>query len=206
MSLTQVPNDAIADASVTTQKLADSSVTSSKIADGSVSTAELTDGGVTPEKLAQPLTQSTAQATTSGTVKDFTNIPSWVKRITITLQNVSTNGTSHKLLRIGNGGALATSGYSSNCAIYSTGTIMASSSAGFIIFTAAATDALNAVCQLVHMGGNLWVFSHVGHIGISFTANGGGSLQLSGPLDAIRLTTVNGTDVFDAGSMNILYE
>ena len=34
----------------------------------------------------------------------------------------------------------------------------------------------------------------------------GGSIALGGVLDRIRITTVNGTDVFDAGSINILYE
>jgi hypothetical protein len=29
---------------------------------------------------------------------------------------------------------------------------------------------------------------------------------LSATLDRIRLTTVNGTDTFDAGSVNIMYE
>jgi hypothetical protein len=33
-----------------------------------------------------------------------------------------------------------------------------------------------------------------------------GSKTLSATLDRIRLTTVNGTDTFDAGSVNILYE
>jgi hypothetical protein len=35
---------------------------------------------------------------------------------------------------------------------------------------------------------------------------GGGNISLSGVLDRVRLTTVNGTDTFDAGSVNILYE
>jgi hypothetical protein len=34
----------------------------------------------------------------------------------------------------------------------------------------------------------------------------GGSKALSGTLDRIRITTVNGTDTFDAGTINILYE
>lgn len=170
-----------------------------------VQTELLADSSVTPAKLAQPLTLSTSQATTSGTTKDFTGIPSWAKRITITLQGVSTSGTSHKLIRIGNG-SVVTAGYSSLCGIHQTGTSLASSTAGFILFTNAASDALTAVCQLVHMGGNLWVLTQAGHVGTSFTITGGGSLQLSGVLDRLQLTTVNGTDTFDAGSINILYE
>jgi hypothetical protein len=33
-----------------------------------------------------------------------------------------------------------------------------------------------------------------------------GTIALSGTLDRVRITTVNGTDTFDAGSINILYE
>jgi hypothetical protein len=33
-----------------------------------------------------------------------------------------------------------------------------------------------------------------------------GTKSLSATLDRIRITTVNGTDTFDAGSINILYE
>jgi hypothetical protein len=34
----------------------------------------------------------------------------------------------------------------------------------------------------------------------------GGTVTLSGTLDRVRITTVNGTDTFDAGTVNILYE
>lgn len=33
-----------------------------------------------------------------------------------------------------------------------------------------------------------------------------GDLLLSGTLDRVRITTANGTDTFDAGTINILYE
>ena len=35
---------------------------------------------------------------------------------------------------------------------------------------------------------------------------GGGIKTLSTALDRVRITTVNGTDTFDAGSINIMYE
>ena len=34
----------------------------------------------------------------------------------------------------------------------------------------------------------------------------GGAKALAGTLNMVRITTVNGTDTFDAGSINILYE
>jgi hypothetical protein len=35
---------------------------------------------------------------------------------------------------------------------------------------------------------------------------GGTSPSLGGTLDRVRITTVNGTDTFDAGTINIIYE
>ena len=37
-------------------------------------------------------------------------------------------------------------------------------------------------------------------------STGGGSISLAGTLDRVRITTVNGTDTFDAGTINIRYE
>jgi hypothetical protein len=47
------------------------------------------------------------------------------------------------------------------------------------------------------------VLGHTETASVNFSA---GSKTLSGTLDRVRITTVNGTDTFDAGSINILYE
>jgi hypothetical protein len=39
-----------------------------------------------------------------------------------------------------------------------------------------------------------------------WSVTGAGNLSLSGALDRVRITSFNGTDTFDAGSINILYE
>ena len=49
------------------------------------------------------ITSMTAQASTSGTSIDFTSIPSWVKRITVMFNGVSTNGSNNLLIQIGLG-------------------------------------------------------------------------------------------------------
>ena len=63
----------------------------------------------------------------------------------------------------------------------------------------------HAILTLV--SGNTWIIS--GTIQ-TLSANTGtafmGSIGLSGTLDRLRLTTVNGTDTFDAGSVNLLLE
>jgi hypothetical protein len=61
---------------------------------------------------------------------------------------------------------------------------------------------------LVLQANNTWVGNGSGQsIGTNsswFTF--GYSPNLSAALDRVRITTINGTDAFDAGSINILYE
>ena len=54
--------------------------------------------------------------------------------------------------------------------------------------------------------GNSWVQSHTYYNADGRVGMGAGNITLSGALDRIVLTTVGGTDTFDAGSINILYE
>lgn len=150
----------------------------------------------------QKLTLGTSQATTSGTSIDFTSIPSWVKRITLALAGVSTNGTSHLLVQIGSV-SVATSGYASG-SYNGTGV---TSAAGMIVEAGSATVVQQGHVIFTHLGSNVWASSHaVGRSNDGIGAVGGGSIALAGVLDRLRLTTVNGTDTFDAGSVNILYE
>jgi hypothetical protein len=198
-----------ADDTVTTVKLRDGAVTTEKIAPGAVATADLADGAVTPAKLSQPLTLATAVASTSGISIDFTGIPSWVKRVTVMFNGVSTNGTSGVEVRLGTSGGLQASGY--NCVASSISgtntTNTASSATGAIVVgsSAAASRVGSIVFNL--LGSNAWSFSGVtSDLGVSATAHTAGLVSLSGALDRLRLTTVNGTDAFDGGSVNILYE
>ena len=64
---------------------------------------------------------------------------------------------------------------------------------------------MNGAMYINLLTGNTWVSTHsLNSGGESFM--GSGSKTLSSTLDRIRITTVNGTDAFDAGSINILYE
>ena len=60
---------------------------------------------------------------------------------------------------------------------------------------------------ITNISGNSWVsFGSYGYTGFAGSGSSGGNKELSATLDRIRITTVNGTDTFDAGSINILYE
>jgi hypothetical protein len=149
----------------------------------------------------------TAVASTSGTSIDFTSIPSWVKRVTISFNEVSTNGSSNRLVQIGSG-SVQTSGYVStgNALANSTVNLAVSSTSGFIIWADASSLILSGQMVLTLVSANTWISSHVAKVSTTQSAIGGGSVSLGGTLDRVRITNVNGTDTFDAGSINILYE
>lgn len=153
---------------------------------------------------AYPLTSGTAVASTSGTSIDFTSIPSWVKRITVMFNGVSTNGSSNYLIQIGSGG-VTTSGY--NSTNYTSGNTGADSTAGFLLSAVNGDSVLSSGHSVITLlGSNIYVESSTISQYTTRLVMGGGTVTLGGVLDRVRITTVNGTDTFDAGSINILYE
>jgi hypothetical protein len=158
-----------------------------------------------------PLVSGTA-VTASGTSVNFTGIPSWVKRITVVLSGVSTNaaGSSVWIAQLGNSGGIETSGYLASAAVTlaSNNTGATSSTAGFpLVASVINATTVSGLLTLINVSGNVWVASYAAHISNAASGlSGGGNKTLSGTLDRVRITTVNGTDTFDAGTINIIYE
>jgi hypothetical protein len=201
----------IADSNVTTAKIADANVTVDKLASNAVTTVKILDANVTPAKLSQPLTLSTAKNSTSGTSIDFTGIPSWVKRITVMFNGVSTNGTSVVQIRIGTGGSPDNSGYAGVVTLFNSSGAGArawnTSGCDLERSSQAAASVRQASIVLSLVSSNTWVFSgSVAYTNTEVAYTTCGQKSLSGALDIVRLTTVLGTDNFDAGSVNIMYE
>jgi hypothetical protein len=157
------------------------------------------------------ITSGTAVSASSTSV-DFTSIPSWVKRITVMFNGVSTSGTSAKIIQLGDSGGIETSGYSGTGTVLGngSGTSTAMSSGFFASRESVATDVLSgqATISLLNSATNTWaysgVFGQATATAIIFFS--GGAKATSATLDRIRITTANGTDTFDAGTINILYE
>jgi len=156
-----------------------------------------------------PVVSGTA-VTASGTSVDFTGIPSWVKRVTVMFSGVSTNGTSNIMVQIGDSGGVETTGYLGSAGLIqnSAGSVTANYTTGFgVLTTPSAASVMHGALIISLAGSNLWVANGVfGLSNIAVPAFGGGSKTLSDTLTQVRITTVNGTDTFDAGTINILYE
>jgi hypothetical protein len=164
---------------------------------------------ITSKSTSGVIYSGTAVASTAGTSIDFTGIPSWVKRITVMFNGVSKSSTANFLIQLG-AGSVETTGYVGNAvAVLSTVAIVnVSSTAGFpTAGDAAGVSVIYGSLVLTLLGSNAWTAS-----GVITLGNGGynttiaGSKTLAGTLDRVRITTSTGTDTFDAGSINILYE
>jgi hypothetical protein len=143
----------------------------------------------------------------TGTSVDFTGIPSWAKRITIMFNGVSTNGTSVPLIRLG-AGSIDIGTYNCVVSALSPASAAATMSNGFglAVTGTSAANIFYGQSILTLMGSNVWTMQGIlayPSVSQQFTA---GSKTLSSTLDRIRITTVNGTDTFDAGTINIMYE
>lgn len=165
-----------------------------------------TDG--TTYTATQKITQGTAVASTSGTNIDFTSIPSWVKRITLIFNEVSTSGSAGTVAQLGTGATptYTTSGYLSTSVGTAAVPGATSYTNGFGIRNDNATYVLSGHMVLTNISGNIWISSHVAKASVGICPVGGGSVTLSAALTAVRFASANGTDTFDAGSINILYE
>lgn len=152
------------------------------------------------------LVAATSQNSTSGTVVEFLTIPSWARIIHVSFAGVSTSGTSNLQVQLGTSSGFTTTGYLSGCFTSTAST--ANSTTGFLVTASrAATTITHGVLSLHVVTGNQWTAtSSTGSSDTAQASMSGGSISLAGALDRVRVTTVNGTDTFDAGVVNIRYE
>jgi hypothetical protein len=153
------------------------------------------------------LTLATPVATTSGTSVTFTGLPSGIKRITVLLNGVSTNGTGEKLITIGDSGGLETSGYvSAGGRIVSTSPEVGYAGTGFILYSTRSSGVINGgiVLALENAATNTWIA--YGTAGASTNASFiiSGKKSLSAELTQLSFSMT--PDSFDAGEINISYE
>jgi len=162
--------------------------------------------------LGSPLRTTVAAGTANTTVSGGTviihdGIPSWAKRVTILYSGLSTNGTNPIVIQAGSG-TFKTTGYLGAAAVVEGTT---GYTVGFGIGNSNVSNADlhhgTIVLNLLNASTNTWVATGTAArsdaVEAGFT---GGAVSLAGVLDRIRFTTVNGTDLFDAGVTNIMWE
>ena len=167
-------------------------------------------GTVAVQGVSTNIVSGTAVASTSGTSIDFTGIPSWVKRVTVNLNTVSVSGSSNILVQLGSSGSVETTGYLGGYGIATSGAAVTvgTSTAGIPVFTNDTNYRPTGSIVFSLVSGTTWVASGVivNNNSVPWMSQSAGTKTLVSALDRVRITTVNGTDTFDAGSINILYE
>jgi hypothetical protein len=151
-----------------------------------------------------------AVAAASQTSIDFTGIPAWVNRVTVMLSGLSTTGTSPVMIRLGDSGGIETTGYLGSVTAFAVGLLTENFSSGFTVECGGihvATALRHGAITIQKITGNTWAaWGSVGQSQDIANAFVSGSKALSDVLTQIRVTTVGGTDTFDAGSVNISWE
>jgi hypothetical protein len=156
------------------------------------------------------ITSQTAVTCAGQTSINFTDIPSWVKRVTVMFNGVSTSGTSQIIVQLGDAGGVEDTGYQSTA---SNNVDVVTSTAGIVFCDGsvpAAAASYTGVLTFVLITTNAWVVSGCGAREGNNNGSIAGGKTLSGTLDRVRITTAGGIDTFDttpsAGTVNILYE
>jgi hypothetical protein len=153
------------------------------------------------------MTLMTAQ-TASGSSVNFTGIPSWVKRITFEMRQVSFAAAGVARVQLGTSSGLTTTGYSSGTVAITAapGVTVTAITNGIAGFTATdGTSSIVGTVVITLLDTDTWVSN-----GMVFRANdnilmtSNGHIALSGTLDRISLVAT--TSTFDAGTVNVLYE
>jgi hypothetical protein len=146
------------------------------------------------------------------TSADFTGIPPWVKRITVIFSALSLSGTNNVIVRIGPSSGVVSSGYVAAATTVSTTTTNTTNgtevTSGFVLggYTSTASALLYGHVVITNMTGNTWVCSGVYHArNVDRVGNAAGAIILGDVLTQVSVTRT-GTDTFDSGTINIIYE
>jgi hypothetical protein len=163
-------------------------------------------GTVAVQGVSTNIVSGTAVASTSGTAIDFTGIPSWVKRVTVMLNGVSTGtAVGNFLFQVGSG-SIVTTGYLTVSSSITTTVGTSTNTSGFLVALSTTSCLFYGTMVFTNITGNTWVGNGtISDSSIPRTSITTGSIALGGALDRVRITTTS-ADTFDAGSINILYE
>jgi hypothetical protein len=165
----------------------------------------------TTQTSAANLVQATPVTSTSGTSIVFGSIPSYVKRVTIMFEYVGLTGSSDARLLILLGTAAGFGGSTYNSTQIDVGGTNQeqgfSSTSGLLVGYAANGSQVRGAAVITQLTPNTWSFSsNVNRSDAAFLNIAAGTGALSDVLTQISITSLNGTDTFNSGVINIMYE
>lgn len=138
------------------------------------------------------------------------NVPSWVKRISMSLEDLRIGGIDNLTMKIATAGGTDAVSYRSGAMNAGTGFNFTNSSVDFILFpdntNSASTDHYGII-NLEKIQSDSWVYtSTIYHSSPkNLVSTAAGSAGLGAAIGIVRLTTRSGLFDFIAGRVNILY-
>ena len=153
---------------------------------------------------------ASAKTMTGAANFDFTGLPSGIKRITVSFQNLQTAGSIPMIQLLTGSSTPTTSGYlgtANGLFNGAPGGDNFTSGFYFLYINYSSATIGHGNYRLINITGNIWVID--GIYGSSNTNGVGllaGSVSLAAACTGIRMTTKNGTDYYTGGTCNILYE
>ena len=144
----------------------------------------------------------------AGTSILFTDIPSTAKRITVMWTSLRTNGGTNVMLRVGTSGGIVASGYVGGMVQTGGGAGSSASSTGMIIGGISSSESRTGTITINNLSGNTWIGTglNISSDSASIFYSIVSRISLAQALDRVSVTSVNGTDQFNSGSVNIMYE
>ena len=154
-----------------------------------------------------PFTHGTSVTISGVTDYTITGIPSGVKRLSVLLYDISTNGTASLRIRLGKSTGILTSGYLSVGGGQSSNSLTnVADTTCFILMdqTVNASDTQRGVYTLTKSNDNKWFMEGSGVRQGVYRNYACGAVDLGGTLDRIQLTNAGNT--FDGGTMTLMWE
>lgn len=178
--------------------------TSAEAQAGTDTARAVTPAGV---KAAQIIQLTSVSA--SGASVVFTGIPAYAKRVTVLFRRLSTNGTSDIIVQIGGSGGAETTGYEgvTSSTVASSASIQNWDGGALVRNATSAGSSFTGAMVFEKLDGtDSWIIHGTGSDLGAATMQYGGFKTLTGTLDRVRITTVGGSQTFDAGTINVIYE
>lgn len=172
----------------------------------------LPDATITPAELTQPMVQDFKVVSGATSSLNFTNVPSWTKKITVSISNASFSAAGVAKFRMGVGGVLTTSGYfcanyyfdlTVSPAVVSSGSV--TDGIAYFSSTSATTNVIGGFTFVKVGDTDTWTATgNFARQGDSVCGVCQGRINLTGTLDSLSLVCT--TSTLDAGVITVLYE
>jgi hypothetical protein len=141
-------------------------------------------------------------ATTSGASFEWTGLPTWVRQIIVSFNEVSVVGTTDLLVQFSDSGGLINTGYVSTSAS-NNGSNFVDSTSGFIIDGLSAGNDISGHMIITKVDTDTWVSSGSTKMNTSSLYFFAGRLTAAGTVTSIRIALTGST--FNGGTANIWY-